>query len=203
MNRCFIFGALDISALREVPTKSDYVIAADKGVLVTEKFNITPNLVIGDFDSLGFVPTGENVIKLNVRKDDTDVGFAVKTALDKGCKDFVFYGCVGGNLSHTLANLQIAKCLSENGLKAVLYGEREVITVIHNTSVSFPPEKHGRVSVLSLSDESFCVTIENLSYTLKNATLKANEPLGVSNEFIGRESRISVQNGCLAIIEEN
>jgi thiamine pyrophosphokinase len=85
----------------------------------------------------------------------------------------------------------------------VLYGENEIITVIYNSSISFAPEKHGRVSVLSLSDESFGVTIENLSYTLENATLKASEPLGVSNEFIGRECRISVENGCLAIVEEN
>ncbi len=203
MNRCFIFGALDISALPEIPTENDLVIAADKGVLVTEKFNIIPDFVIGDFDSLGFVPKGENIIKLNVRKDDTDVGFAVKTAFEKGCKDFVLYGCIGGNLSHTFANLQIAKALSEKGLKVVLYGEKEIITVIHNTSISFSAKKSGKISVLSLSDESGGVTIENLSYTLKNATLKANEPLGVSNEFVGRESCISVENGCLAIIEEN
>ncbi len=203
MNRCFIFGALEVCDLPEMPTKNDLVIAADKGVLTTEKLNIVPDFIIGDFDSLGFVPKGENVIKLNVRKDDTDVGFAVKTAFNKGYKDFELYGCLGGSLSHTLANLQIAKALSEKGCSVVLYGENEIITVIHNTSVSFPPEKHGRVSVLSLSDESFGVTIENLSYTLKNATLKASEPLGVSNEFIGKESRISVENGCLAIIVEN
>lgn len=203
MNRCFIFGALSVLALPEMPTENDLVIAADKGVLTTEKFNITPDFIIGDFDSLGFVPRGENVITLSVRKDDTDVGFAVKTAFEKGYKDFVLYGCIGGNLSHTLANLQIAKSLSEKGCSVVLYGENEIITVINNSSISFAPEKHGRVSVLSLSDESFGVTIENLSYTLENATLKASEPLGVSNEFIGRECRISVENGCLAIVEEN
>lgn len=203
MNRCFIFGALSSLTLPEMPTENDLVIAADKGVLTTEKFNITPDFIIGDFDSLGFVPRGENVITLSVRKDDTDVGFAVKTAFEKGYKDFVLYGCVGGNLSHTLANLQIAKSLSEKGCSVVLYGENEIITVIYNSSISFAPEKHGRVSVLSLSDESFGVTIENLSYTLENATIKASEPLGVSNEFIGCESRISVENGCLVIVEEN
>ena len=203
MNRCFIFGALSVSALSEKPTENDLVIAADKGVITAEKFNIIPSFVIGDFDSLGFVPSGDNVIKLNVRKDDTDIGYAVNFAFKKGCRDFVIYGGVGGNLSHTLANLQIAKALSEKGCSVVLYGENETITVIHNNSVSFSSEKSGRVSVLSLSDESFGVTIENLSYTLENATLNAGEPLGVSNEFVGCESRISVKSGCLAIIEEN
>ena len=80
MNRCFIFGALSVSALSEKPTENDLVIAADKGVITAEKFNIIPSFVIGDFDSLGFVPSGDNVIKLNVRKDDTDIGYAVNFA---------------------------------------------------------------------------------------------------------------------------
>ena len=202
MNRCFVFGALNVKTLPEKPDENDFIIAADKGTSVLEELCIKPNLTVGDFDSLGFVPKGENVIRLNVRKDDTDVSYAVKTALEKGYKSFVFYGCLGGNLSHTLANLQIAKALSEKGCSVVLYGENEIITVISNTSVSFKGEKSGRISVLSLSDESTGVTIENLSYTLQNATLNSNTPLGVSNEFVGCESRISVEKGCLAIIEE-
>ena len=203
MKRCFIFGAMEVSSLAEAPTENDLVIAADKGVLTTEKFNITPDFIIGDFDSLGFVPKGNNVIKLNVRKDETDVGFAVKTALEKGYKSFVIYGCLGGKLSHTLANLQIAAGSSGQGAKITLLGDVQRVTVITNDEVSFDEKRRGRVSVLSLIEKSEGVTIEGLSYTLENATLKNSFPLGVSNEFIGRKSRISVKNGCLAIIEEN
>ena len=202
MKRCFIFGALSIGEITEKPNETDFVIAADKGVLTAENFGIKPNLIIGDFDSLGFVPKGENVIKLKVRKDDTDVGFAVKTALDKGYRDFVIYGGIGGMLSHTLANIQIAKDLAEKGLNVVLYGENEKITVISNSSTSFSCEKRGRVSVLSLSEESHGVEINNLSYNLSKATLKSNVPLGVSNEFIGKDSTVSVEDGTLIIIEE-
>jgi len=203
LSRCFIFGALSVLALPEIPTENDLVIAADKGVLTTEKFNIIPDFIVGDFDSLGFVPKGKNVITLSVRKDDTDVGFAVKTAVNKGYRDFVIYGCVGGNLSHTLANLQIAKDLCESGCSVKLYGGKEIITLLSDDKVYFDAKKQGRVSVLSLSDESIGVTIEGLSYTLRDAVLKSSVPLGVSNEFIGCESRISVKRGCLAIIEEN
>lgn len=202
MKRCFVFGALDVFELVEKPNETDFVIAADKGVLTAEKFAITPNLIVGDFDSLGFVPTGENVVKLNVRKDDTDISYAVKTALNEGCDDFVIYGGIGGMLSHTIANLQIAKDLAQKGARVVLYGKGEKITVVKNSSVSFKKDKTGRISVFSLSDESKAVDVENLSYSALNATLTNSVPLGVSNEFIGEEATVSVGNGILMIIEE-
>lgn len=202
MKRCFVFGALEMKELVEKPTENDFVIAADKGVLTADKFGISLNLTVGDFDSLGFVPKGENVVKLNVRKDDTDIGYAVKTAFDNGYNDFVIYGGIGGMLSHTLANLQIAKDLAQKGAKVVLYGNSEKITVVKNSSLSFEKEKTGRVSVFSLSDESSGVDIQNLSYDVSNATLTNNAPLGVSNEFVGKEATVSVKNGILMVIEE-
>lgn len=202
MKRCFVFGALQMKELVEKPTENDFVIAADKGVLTADKFGISLNLTVGDFDSLGFVPKGENVVKLNVRKDDTDIGYAVKTAFDNGYNDFVIYGGIGGMLSHTLANLQIAKDLAQKGAKVVLYGNSEKITIVKNSSLSFEKEKTGRVSVFSLSEESNGVDIQNLSYGVSNATLTNNVPLGVSNEFVGKEATVSVKNGILMIIEE-
>ncbi len=202
MKRCFVFGALEMKELVEKPTENDFVIAADKGVLTADKFGISLNLTVGDFDSLGFVPKGENVVKLNVRKDDTDIGYAVKTAFDNGYNDFVIYGGIGGMLSHTLANLQIAKDLAQKGAKVVLYGNSEKITIVKNSSVSFEKEKTGRVSIFSLSDKSNGVDIQNLSYGVSNATLTNNVPLGVSNEFVGKEATVSVKNGILMVIEE-
>lgn len=202
MKRCFVFGALEMKELVQKPTENDFVIAADKGVLTADKFGISLNLTVGDFDSLGFVPKGENVVKLNVRKDDTDIGYAVKTAFDNGYNDFVIYGGIGGMLSHTLANLQIAKDLAQKGAKVVLYGNSEKITIVKNSSVSFEKEKTGRVSIFSLSDKSNGVDIQNLSYGVSNATLTNNVPIGVSNEFVGKEATVSVKNGILMVIEE-
>ncbi|MBQ9247282.1 MAG: thiamine diphosphokinase, partial [Ruminococcus sp.] len=84
MNRCFIFGALPVSSLTETPEKGDYIIAADKGYDVALSLGLTPDLVVGDFDSLGSAPDAENVVRLQVRNDDTDVGHAVGMGFERG-----------------------------------------------------------------------------------------------------------------------
>ena len=78
MSRCFIFGALSVGELSERPQKEDMVIAADKGYDVALSLGLTPDLVVGDFDSRKEAPKVENLVRLQVRKDDTDVGHAVE-----------------------------------------------------------------------------------------------------------------------------
>ena len=44
------------------------------------------------------------------------------------------------------------------------------------------------------------VTIEGLQYGLEKGTLSAGFPLGVSNHFIGKASRICTEKGSLLVI---
>ena len=201
--RCFIFGALTVNYMPIKPTENDYIIAADKGYEHIKKLGFPPNLIVGDFDSLGFVPQGENVKRLNVKKDDTDTAHAAMLAFDKGYREFIFYGCTGGKLEHSIANVQLAKAIAEKGGKALFIGDNESFTVIKDSSIAFDERHNGRISVFSLSDVSEGVTEEGLLYSLNDATLYNDNPLGVSNEFIGIHSKISVKNGFLLIITEN
>lgn len=201
--RCFIFGALAVNYMPIKPTENDYIIAADKGYEHIKNLDFSPNLIVGDFDSLGYVPQGEDVKRLNVRKDDTDTAHAAMLAFDMGYRDFVFYGCTGGKLDHSIANIQLAKAIAEKGGKAKFIGNNETFTVIKDNSVAFDKDCYGRISVFSLSDTSKGVSEEGLLYSLNDATLYNDNPLGVSNEFIGKPSSVSVKDGCLLIITEN
>ncbi|MGN1080672.1 MAG: thiamine diphosphokinase [Acutalibacteraceae bacterium] len=200
MKRCFIFGALEVNELSVKPSKGDMVIAADRGFETTKKFGIVPDLLVGDFDSLGYTPEFENIVRLNVRKDDTDVGHAVDTAMRDGYYDFVVYGGSGGKLDHSVANIQLASAIANAGGRAVFLGENESFTVICNGSVKFGDFHRGRISVFSLSEKSFGVCEKGLSFPLTDAELDRNNPLGVSNEFTGVKSEISVRDGTLLII---
>ena len=203
MSRCFIFGALDVSVMPEPLCDGDYVIAADKGYDIALSFGIKPDMVVGDFDSLGRVPVHENIIRLNVRKDDTDIEHAVRTAMDMGYSDFVIYGAVGGKLDHTLGNIAIAEMIADRGGSSDFYGGDCAFTVIRDSELYLAPRDGGRVSVLSLSDVSRGVTVRGLSYEADGIDLPRAATLGVSNAFIGKEAYISVVQGTLLIVHDN
>ena len=198
--RCFIFGALDVAVLDQRPSEGDYVIAADRGYAVAQSMGIEPDLVVGDFDSLGEAPPGQNVVKLNVRKDDTDLEHAVRLALDKGYRELIICGAAGGALDHTLGNIAVAELIADAGARAVFYGDDAAFTVIRDASFALPLRERGRVSVLSLSNVSHGVTIRGLSYEASGIDLPRAATRGVSNAFIGREAAASVKNGTLLIV---
>lgn len=202
MNICYIFGALDTAIADFKPQESDLIIAADGGYSTLKKLNIKPDLVVGDFDSLGETPENENIIKYPIKKDDTDTLLAVKTGLEKGYKTFVIYGAIGGRLDHTVATIQTATFVAENGGIAYIYDGTHTVTAIKNTSIKFKNTAKGYVSVFALSGISKGVSISGLLYELNDVEITPSFPLGVSNEFICKESEISVKNGVLTIIFE-
>lgn len=203
MSRCIIFGALPVRRMPEPPCPGDLVIAADRGCAVAQSLGVSPDLIVGDFDSLGEIPLGKNVIRLNVRKDDTDIEHAVNTALERGCTDFVVYGAVGGALDHTLGNIAVAEMIANTGGSAVFYSDDSSFTVIRNSAFQLPVRDEGRVSVMSLSEISHSVTIRGLSYEADGIDLPRATTHGVGNLFVGHRARVSVGDGTLLIVWES
>ncbi len=202
MKRCFIFGALNVEKILAKPAEQDLVIAADKGYLNIEKFGITPDLVVGDFDSLGYVPDFQNKIVLPVKKDLTDTAVALNYALDKGYRDIVVYGAAEGKTDHAFANITLCAALSIKGINTVFYGQNTHFTAVTNGSVCFKNAR-GRVSVFAMGGSAAGVTLKGFAYELDNATLDSFVPLGVSNSFKGDTSAVTVENGTLVIMWEN
>ena len=54
--------------------------------------------------------------------------------------------------------------------------------------------------IFSLNEKAHGVTIRGLKYELEDATLSNAMPVGVSNEFVGVESEVSVKDGTLLLI---
>ncbi len=202
MKTCYIFGALDTAVADFKPQENDLIIAADGGYSTLKKLNKKPDLVVGDFDSLGEAPENEKIIKHPVKKDDTDTLLAVKIGLEKGYKTFVIYGAIGGRLDHTVASIQTATFVAENGGIAYIYDGNYTITAIKNSSIKFKDNAKGYISIFGLSGVAKGVSIDGLLYTLNNAEITPYFPIGVSNEFINKESKISVSDGVLTIIFE-
>lgn len=200
---CYVVGAMSLTpALRPYPAPGDYVIAADRGYDSLMAYGVTPDLVVGDFDSLGYTPSHPNLIQLPVEKDDTDVAFALRKGLDMGYRRFILLGGVGGRLEHTLGNLQILDWLTTQGAQGFLAGEKTVATALRNGSLTFPASMSGYLSVFCNSGSAKGVTLTGLKFPLEDYTLLSSFPIGVSNQFTGQEATVSVEDGSLLLVWE-
>ena len=199
MGTCIVFCAAGFDALVEPVASDDFIIAADGGFVHTQKLGITPDIILGDFDSLGYTPDRANVFP--VEKDDTDAMLAVRRGLQLGYRKFVLYGSLDGpRLDHTVANFQTLQFLADRDAAGYLVGSGQLVTVVKNGSLTFPAGMEGTISVFCMGKDAEGVTLEGLYYPLENGTLTAGFPLGVSNHFTGAEAAITVRNGSLLVV---
>ena len=199
MGKCIIFCAAGFDGLTQPISPDDLIIAADGGVRHAQKLGIRPDVILGDFDSLGYVPTGSQVFP--VEKDDTDAMLAVRQGLDRGFREFILYGSLDGpRLDHTVANFQTLQFLADRGAQGYLVGLNSIVTVIKNGEISFPAHFRGNFSAFCMGADAKNVTIRGFHYPLEGGTLTSGFPLAVSNHFTGKTATVSVQNGSLLLI---
>ena len=199
MHTCVIFCAAGFDFPAEAIKTEDFVIAADGGLKHTERLGLTPDVILGDFDSLGFTPAGAEVFP--VEKDDTDAMLAIRRGLGRGCRRFIIYGGLDGErLDHTLANFQTLQFLCDHGAFGYLIGRDYIVTALKDGSVRFPASCTGIFSVFCMGKDAEGVTIQGGKYDAEDVTLSAGFPLGVSNHFESKEVTISVKNGSLLIL---
>ena len=199
MASCLIFCAAAFDGLLTPAAPDDYIIAADGGYAHVQKLGLEPDCILGDFDSLGFVPDSARVFP--VEKDDTDAMLAVRRGLELGHREFLLYGSLDGpRLDHTVANFQTLQFLADRGAWGYLMGTDYIVTVVKNGQLRFPETATGILSVFCMGSDARGVTLTGLQYGLENGTLSPGFPLGVSNHFTGEAATVSVADGSLLVL---
>ncbi len=205
LKQCIVIGAGDLTVGRIDRHEDDLVIAVDGGLSYCGILGLEPDIIIGDFDSINEqekqaieilkeqVP--DRVVQLKPEKDDTDMLAALKLGMEWGFRSFRIYGGTGGRLEHTLANIQCLLFLKNQGAQGYLCDGSSMIFVMKDEEVRFQPSMEGYLSLFSLGREAKGVSIRGMKYTLEKYTLKNDFPIGVSNEFIGEQGIISVEDG--------
>ena len=199
MRPCYIFCAGACRSFRQNVEDNALVIAADGGVKHLAAFGLTADCILGDFDSLGYVPEGARVFP--VKKDDTDAMLAVRHGLSEGCRRFYLYGALEGErLDHTVANFQLLQFLADHGAEGYLVGENQIVTLLQNGAMTLRGE--GLLSVFCLGADAVGVTLTGVEYPLEKGVLTAGFPLGVSNHIL-EEATVSVESGSLLLIYDS
>ena len=207
---CILIGAGDLT-VSEIPIgENDLCIAVDAGYEYCKLLEITPDYILGDFDSIGekeaenvaqIAKTEEDkVIILPVEKDDTDILAAIKLGLEKGYQSYRIYGGMGGRVEHTIANIQCLLYLKEHDAVGYLMDGTGMILVAKDEEISFQDSMEGYMSLFSLGDKAV-VSIENMKYPLDECEITNSFPIGISNEFIlGEKGKVTVHKGAVVMI---
>lgn len=198
--KCLIVSGGDYAEIDEPVPAFDYIIACDKGFINASSLDITPDIIIGDFDSYLEEITHIPVLKLPAVKDDTDTMAAVKYALEKGYLDITICCAFGGRLDHSIANIQTGAYIVSQGGRAAVLGADTYSYVFSNDSVSLERKKGFTLSVFALTDKCENVSIEGTFYTLESEEVTNSFPLGVSNTWMEETAAVSVGDGILAVI---
>lgn len=203
--KCIVIGAGDLTMGEISRGEEDYVIAVDGGLSYCGILGVEPDKIIGDFDSVSEQEREairtlqeqmpELVMQIPCEKDDTDMLTALKYGLELGYTDFRIYAGTGGRFDHTLANIQCLLYLKNRGAVGYLVDGTGMMLVIQNEAVHFQKSLEGYLSLFSLGKEAKGVTIRGMKYSLESYTLTNDYPIGISNEFIGEESSIEVEDG--------
>lgn len=197
--RAVIIAGGDIKNYDYIKSKiydGDFIICADGGYNHAIKMGITPNILIGDFDSAKDFENVSDRIQYPTRKDYTDGELAVNYAVEHGYKDIVLIAMTGDRADHTIADiLLLAKC--KNG---VLIDDNNEIYLVRN-NIEINGKKGQTLSIIPINGNAEGVTTEGLEYPLNNETLYFADTRGISNVMTENKCAISVKNGMALIIK--
>ena len=203
--KAFVFtgGNIIPENITEKKESEDIVIAADSGYLNAKKMGFVPDLLVGDFDSLGKenVPEGIKTVELPAEKDLTDTQVAVDIAVDEGARQIIIIGGLDGRLDHTLSNIAILRMLDAKRIYSYITDGHNRVRYINGTNTIIVRSKFKYLSVISDDEVAKGVDIEGCKYPLKNAKLYRGHQFAVSNEIVGNCALVSVRKGGLFIVE--
>lgn len=196
----------DYDKFYEEIKKFDFIICADGGINHLIKVNVSPNVLIGDFDSCDFdslsgleILSNTEFNTYNPEKNQTDMHICIDYALEKGFDNIVIFAALGGRVDHELSNIFNLKYILDNGVTGMIVSENNDI-YITNSTITINRKQDCKISLIPVTAEVTGITLKGLYYTLENATIIQGTSLGISNEFISDEAQITVESGCLIVV---
>ena len=187
----------------------DRILAADSGMNALYAAAVTPDIIIGDFDSadkkiLAFFQQNKEIdfCTLTPEKDDTDTEFAIRESIRRGADSITIIGGTGTRLDHVLGNISLLGIGLEEGVRMELLDAHNRICMINHSVTLKKKEQYGNyLSLIPYNGNVTGVTLKGLKYPLHDYTMGGFNSLGISNEIVDDEASIELTSGQLLVIE--
>ncbi|HHT69352.1 MAG TPA: thiamine diphosphokinase [Limnochordia bacterium] len=183
------------------------VICADGGAALARNWNLTPQIIIGDQDSLDAATRthweSQDVPfhAVSPVKDETDMELAVNYAMQHGAKRITLVGGWGGRIDHSLGNIELLYRLALEGIENVLLTKDHCLSAFCR---AFQAKVHpgSFVSLIPLTPKVIGVSTEGLLYPLQEANLQKGSTFSISNVAEREGISVTIGDGVLLVVVE-
>lgn len=186
---------------------NDVVIAADGGAHNALKMGISPDVVIGDLDSISapvqdvLRQNGTTFVSYARDKDQTDLELALEYARGIGPEEILLLGVLGGRLDQILANLLLLSKDEFSALDLTVVNGPDTAHILSQGGTRLIRGEPGDiVSLIPLSQKVEGVTTSGLRWSLQDAGLDFGSTLSISNELTGSEATVHLKKGRLLVV---
>lgn len=200
----FLHGDKPQEGIKKYIKKSDTIVCADGGTIWAVAYGLMPDIIIGDFDSI--TPSlKKSLEKEKIEwhtfpkdKDLTDSELALEYVIKKGYRDILIIGAFGSRIDHMMANFGMFAEAEREGAKIMIVIDKQEIRFIHD-QIDLDGQIGEFVSLIPVKGDVTGVTTQGLKWRLYNATLFFGKTIGISNEFISKKVRITLDKGIVMV----
>ena len=195
----------DVRWLRD----AELVVAVDGGAAWLASVGITPDLLVGDLDSIepalvdGLEAESVEVERHPAEKDSSDCELAIAAARSRGADDITILGALAGDrLDHALANVMLlaAPAFADHGMR-IVRGATTVRAVRGGGELAIDARIGSLVTLLPIGGDVEGVTTSGLRYPLQREALVMGSTRGLSNVVIAEPASVQLRQGMLLVIE--
>ncbi|MFI3169427.1 MAG: thiamine diphosphokinase [Faecalibacterium sp.] len=188
-------------------TQYDFILAVDHGFDHCRSLGLTPNLLMGDLDSIE-EQRDPTEYRCEVRafapeKDETDLRLAVDYALSHGASTIDIICATGGRLDQFMGNLSLLEYMHAAAptLCTRMIDERNVIRFLSPQVGRQQFQNRSKyLSIIPVSAE-LCFSGEGLKYPATQLIVTRTEMVSISNECTGDCYAITLHSGKALLIE--
>ncbi len=192
------------SALKELLVQTDFIIAADGGANSCKKFQVLPDILIGDLDSIepdllrDYEDRNVTILRFPPHKDATDLELALDEAQRKHAEHIWIVGGLGDRWDMSIGNIMLAAAEKYTEIKISFLTHDSSLHILHpNQTYSFESQPDQTVSLIPLKGDVSGVTLHGFKYPLDDATITFGSSLGISNVTAAQKTSITHNQGIL------
>lgn len=188
-----------------ITPKADWYIGVDRGALWLLRQGITPDVAIGDFDSVTkrekqyIHDRVRKYIEYPPQKDETDLELAIDEAIRFKPKEVRIYGALGRRFDHSLAATNLLLKLESHNIYGEIVDNFSKIQIVRRKLTLSRDSVYPFVSILPFGSDAI-VTLSGFAYNVTRKRFRLDSSLGISNEIFDESATIQVHEGLILII---